>query len=78
MILSKEFVEKLTKSRKAIVSDFPGLTKDRNYGYLEFGDRKFFVIDTGGIAKDDSILKEDIADQAWVAADQPAGLRCCL
>ena len=37
---------KLTKSRKAIVSDFPGLTKDRNYGYLEFGDKKFFVIDT--------------------------------
>lgn len=61
---------KLTKSRKAIVSDFPGLTKDRNYGYLEFGDRKFFVIDTGGIAKDDSILKEDIADQAWVAAEE--------
>ena len=63
-------LNKLTKSRKAIVSDFPGLTKDRNYGYLEFGDRKFFVIDTGGIAKDDSILKEDIADQAWVAAEE--------
>ena len=26
---------KLTKTREAIVSDFPGLTKDRNYGYIK-------------------------------------------
>ena len=31
---------KLTKSRQAIVSDFSGLTKDRNYGYISFGDQK--------------------------------------
>ena len=29
---------KLTKSRDAIVSDFPGLTKDRNYGFLNLDD----------------------------------------
>jgi len=61
---------KLTKTRKAIVSDYSGLTKDRNYGYIELGDSRFFVIDTGGIAKDESILKEDIADQAWIAAEE--------
>ena len=33
---------KLTKSRQAIVSDFSGLTKDRNYGYISFGDQKKF------------------------------------
>jgi GTP-binding protein len=33
---------KLTRSRKAIVSNFSGLTKDRNYGYIIFGDQKKF------------------------------------
>ena len=61
---------KLTRSRKAIVSDFSGLTKDRNYGYITFGDQKTLLIDTGGIAQDESILKEDIAEQAWIAAEE--------
>ena len=61
---------KLTKSRQAIVSDFSGLTKDRNYGYISFGDQKSLIIDTGGIAQDNSILKEDIAEQAWIAAEE--------
>jgi GTP-binding protein len=61
---------KLTRSRKAIVSNFSGLTKDRNYGYITFGDQKSLIIDTGGIAQDDTILKEDIAEQAWIAAEE--------
>jgi len=61
---------KLTKSRKAIVSDFSGLTKDRNYEYISFGNKKSLLIDTGGIAHDDNILKEDIAQQAWIAAEE--------
>ena len=61
---------KLTKSRQAIVSDFSGLTKDRNYGYVSFGEQKSLLIDTGGIAQDDTILKEDIAEQAWIAAEE--------
>ena len=61
---------KLTKSRQAIVSDFSGLTKDRNYGYISFGNEKSLLIDTGGIAQDDTILKEDISDQAWIAAEE--------
>ena len=61
---------KLTKSRQAIVSDFSGLTKDRNYGYISFGEQKSLLIDTGGIAQDDTILKEDIAEQAWIAAEE--------
>ena len=61
---------KLTKSRQAIVSDFSGLTKDRNYGYISFGNQKSLLIDTGGIAQDDTILKEDIAQQAWIAAEE--------
>ncbi|MFO1311976.1 MAG: ribosome biogenesis GTPase Der [Burkholderiales bacterium] len=39
---------RLTKSRDALVADFPGLTRDRHYGRARAGDRRFFVVDTGG------------------------------
>ena len=39
---------KLTKTRNAIVSDFSGLTKDRNFGYASIKDQQYLVIDTGG------------------------------
>ena len=62
---------KLTKSRSAIVSNFSGLTKDRNYGLLSRGESNIFLIDTGGI---DSGKKEGIenkiSDQAWIAVDE--------
>ena len=61
---------KLTKTREAIVSDFPGLTKDRNYGYIRLGSIKSFIIDTGGIGKDESNLSQNISDQAWIAANE--------
>ncbi len=62
---------KLTKSRNAIVSDFSGLTKDRNYGLLSMGGSKTFLIDTGGIdsSKKESI-ENDITEQAWIAVDE--------
>ncbi|MDB9861511.1 ribosome biogenesis GTPase Der [Gammaproteobacteria bacterium] len=61
---------KLTKTREAIVSDFPGLTKDRNYGYVRLGKLKSLIIDTGGIGKDESNLSQNISDQAWIAANE--------
>src|SRR5690348_7446081 len=39
---------RLTKSRDALVADFPGLTRDRHYGRARLGDRTYFVVDTGG------------------------------
>ena len=62
---------KLTKSRSAIVSNFSGLTKDRNYGLLSIGESKTFLIDTGGIdsSKKESI-ENDITEQAWIAVDE--------
>ncbi|MCC6195418.1 MAG: ribosome biogenesis GTPase Der [Burkholderiales bacterium] len=39
---------RLTKSRDALVADFPGLTRDRHYGRARLGDRACFVVDTGG------------------------------
>jgi GTP-binding protein len=41
---------RLTGTRDALVADFPGLTRDRRYGIGEFGERRFIVIDTGGLA----------------------------
>ena len=37
-----------TKTRDALVADFPGLTRDRHYGRGRVDDRAFFVVDTGG------------------------------
>ena len=58
---------KLTKSRDAIVSDLPGLTKDRNHGFMDFKSKKTLLVDTGGIVNDKEELKEAISNQAWIA-----------
>jgi GTPase len=39
---------RLTKSRDALVADFPGLTRDRHYGRARFEGQPYFVVDTGG------------------------------
>jgi GTP-binding protein len=51
---------RLTKSRDAIVADFPGLTRDRHYGDVRLGAREFIVVDTGGFepAKPTGIVAE--------------------
>lgn len=42
---------RLTRSRAAIVSDEPGVTRDRQYGDGLVGDRPYYVVDTGGISE---------------------------
>jgi GTP-binding protein len=39
---------RLTRTRNALVADFPGLTRDRHYGRGRWGEREFLVVDTGG------------------------------
>src|SRR5262249_31020892 len=51
---------RLTRTRAALVADFPGLTRDRHYGRARHGERAYRVVDTGGlepVAKD-GILHE--------------------
>ena len=43
----------LTRSRDALVADFPGLTRDRQYGLGKVGERRYVVVDTGGLATGD-------------------------
>jgi GTP-binding protein len=40
---------RVTRSRDALVADFPGLTRDRHYGEGRLGDRPYLVVDTGGL-----------------------------
>ncbi len=39
---------RLTRTRDALVADFPGLTRDRHYGRARYGEQSYFVVDTGG------------------------------
>ena len=51
---------RLTRSRAALVADFPGLTRDRHYGEGRMGDRPFLVIDTGGF---EPVVKEGVMQE---------------
>jgi len=42
---------RLTRSRAALVSDQPGVTRDRQYGDGRIGDRPYYVVDTGGLVE---------------------------
>ncbi|MGQ0587756.1 MAG: ribosome biogenesis GTPase Der [Gammaproteobacteria bacterium] len=65
---------RLTGTRDALVADFPGLTRDRQYGYGVHEDRRFIVVDTGGLSPaEGGALARLAADQARLAiaeADQ--------
>jgi len=47
---------RLTQSRKAIVGDEPGITRDRIYGEVEWRGKYFRIVDTGGIIPDEEAL----------------------
>ncbi|CAA9890256.1 GTPase involved in ribosome synthesis and maintenance [Candidatus Methylobacter favarea] len=57
----------LTRSREALVADFPGLTRDRQYGRVKGGDRACLVVDTGGIADDAEGIESFARKQAQIA-----------
>ena len=62
---------RLTKSRRAIVSDEAGTTRDRQYGKCEWNGREFSVVDTGGwVVKSDDIFEEEIRKQVVIATEE--------
>lgn len=61
---------RVTKSRDALVADFPGLTRDRKYGTGVLGERDYLIIDTGGLSGDDAGIDEYMAKQTWLAVDE--------
>ena len=60
----------LTRSRDALVANFPGLTRDRKYGEAKVGDRPFVVIDTGGISGDEEGIDSQMAGQSLAAIEE--------
>lgn len=60
----------LTKSRDAIVGDFPGLTRDRRYGEGRLGARPYLVVDTGGLGSEEEGIEALMAKQAWQAVEE--------
>lgn len=62
---------RLVGKREAIVDDMPGVTRDRLYGEVEWDDRKFFVVDTGGfLAKDENAFVEGMRAQIRTAIEE--------
>ncbi len=58
---------RLTRSRDALVADYPGLTRDRKYGFGKLGPIPYLVIDTGGVAGGEEGIEEAMVEQTIVA-----------
>lgn len=62
---------RLTQSRRAIVSDTAGTTRDRQYGKCSWNGREFSIVDTGGwVVKSDDIFEDAIRRQVIVATEE--------
>jgi GTPase len=61
---------RLTATRAALVSDFPGMTRDRQYGTAKMGNQPFIVIDTGGMTASPHELDQLITEQALQAIQE--------
>jgi GTP-binding protein len=66
---------RLTQSRRSIVGDEPGITRDRIYGEYEWAGREFRLVDTGGMVPDDAeLIPTEIYAQAQVALEEADAL----
>ncbi len=62
---------RLTGTRRSIVGDEPGITRDRIYGEVEFDGRLLRIVDTGGIVPDDeALIPSEIFRQAQIALEE--------
>ena len=62
---------RLTQSRRAIVSDVAGTTRDRQYGKCSWGDKEFSIVDTGGwVVNSDDLYEDAIRIQVLLAAEE--------
>jgi len=61
---------RLTATRDALVADYPGFTRDRRYGLGMAAERRFIVIDTGGLVSDVNTLTALVAAQVEIAIEE--------
>src|SRR3979411_52028 len=71
-VVKSTLFNRLSRGRRAVVHERPGTTRDRLYGAVEWRDREFTVIDTGGIGLDtgEGDLLADVRLQAAEAMGQ--------
>ncbi len=66
---------RLTGTRRSIVTDEPGITRDRIYGTAVWGGRPFEIVDTGGLLPDDrALIPREILKQAQTAIEDATSL----
>lgn len=58
----------LTKSKQALVADWPGVTRDRQYGCGKVGDQPYWVVDTGGLSEPDNPNMAELTDSQVLIA----------
>lgn len=61
---------RLTRTRNALITAFPGTTRDRQYGEVDAGDRRFIIIDTGGLTEETDTIGDHITKQAELAIQE--------
>ncbi len=61
---------RVTKTQDALVADFPGLTRDRQYGHAQYNEKTFIVVDTGGIGVDDIEVDTLMSKQSTIALQE--------
>ncbi len=62
---------RFTESRKAIVDEVSGVTRDRNYGKTEWNGKLFSIIDTGGyVSNPDDVFESEINKQVHIAIEE--------
>jgi GTPase len=69
------FFNRLLEQRKAIVDDVSGVTRDRQYGIVEWNGKSFNLIDTGGFVPDSSdVFEIEIKKQVLIALEEANAL----
>lgn len=64
------FFNRLTRTQDALVGDFAGLTRDRQYGRAVFEQKAYIVIDTGGIGVEDAQIDALMSKQSTIALQE--------
>ncbi len=65
------FFNRLIEDRKAIMDNVSGVTRDRQYGYADWGNKPFTVVDTGGyVHGSDDIFEGAIREQVEIAIEE--------
>src|SRR5215204_5688302 len=65
------FFNRLLEQRKAIVDDFSGVTRDRQYGVADWNGKNFNIIDTGGfVPRSEDVFEREIRKQVHIAVDE--------